>query len=110
MTPHVFLGFVLILVGCCCCTVSRGELLDCCLSASSKELERKRPLVDYRHQVAGFGCSIDAVVFVCRSGVELCMAPDAHKVRQAMRRVDRLKRFCRDNDYEAKRCLGVKRK
>ncbi|XP_077417246.1 uncharacterized protein LOC144048784 [Vanacampus margaritifer] len=108
MTPHVFLGLVVILVG--CCTVSHGETLPtCCLSASGKEMPRRAPLVDYHRQVAGCGCRIDAIVFVCRGGVNLCMATDAPRVRQAMRRVDRLKKFCQKKDYKDKRCLGVGR-
>ncbi|XP_068506266.1 C-C motif chemokine 19-like [Syngnathus scovelli] len=109
MNPHDFLSFflVLILVS-CCCTVSHGQMpSDCCLEAHGEAIPKKLPLVDYRHQIAGSGCRISAIVFVCRSGAKLCYATNAPNVQKAMKRVDRLKNFCRNTNYEDQHCLGV---
>ncbi|KAM9821488.1 uncharacterized protein ACBT44_007060 [Syngnathus typhle] len=109
MNPHNFLGFFLVLILVfCCCTVSHGQMpSDCCLEAHGVAIPEKLPLVDYRLQIAGSGCRISAIVFVCRKGTKLCFATNAPNVRNAMRKVDRLKKFCRNKNYKVPACLGV---
>uniref|UniRef100_A0A3Q2XRQ4 Chemokine interleukin-8-like domain-containing protein n=1 Tax=Hippocampus comes TaxID=109280 RepID=A0A3Q2XRQ4_HIPCM len=91
----------------CVCVFACQILINCCLSVSGEKMPIRAPLVDYDRQVAGSGCSIDAIVFLCRGGAKLCMATDAPGVRRAMRRVDRLKKVCRNKNYRgARRCVG----
>nr|XP_057926041.1 C-C motif chemokine 19a.1 [Doryrhamphus excisus] len=91
-----------------CCTVCVCQLpVSCCLSASSSCLPR-RAVVDYRLQVAGQGCHIDAVILVSKRGLKLCVAGDAPKLEEVMKHVDGLRETCGRNDYKGKRCVGVK--
>lgn len=47
--------------------------------------------------------------FVCRGGVKLCIATDAPGVRRAMRRVDRLKKICRNKNFGGARLKLMRR-
>ncbi|KAA8578809.1 hypothetical protein FQN60_017925 [Etheostoma spectabile] len=77
-----------------CCTVTLAQIpMDCCLSVSHKTIDKSR-VADYRRQISGRGCSIDAMIFVTRRGMKLCVSADKPWIQEVVK--------------HGKRCLGVK--
>ncbi|KAM6945239.1 C-C motif chemokine 19-like [Lycodopsis pacificus] len=93
----------------CCCTVTLAEItVDCCLSVKNKPLP-KHVVVDYRRQISGHGCAIDAMVLLTIGDRKLCVPADAPWVQAVVKHVDALGKFCKKHDYKRKRCDKVKR-
>ncbi|XP_032362773.1 C-C motif chemokine 19a.1 [Etheostoma spectabile] len=91
-----------------CCTVTLAQIpMDCCLSVSHKTIDKSR-VADYRRQISGRGCSIDAMIFVTRRGMKLCVSADKPWIQEVVKHVDTLKNICKKHHYKGKRCLGVK--
>ncbi|XP_012720763.1 C-C motif chemokine 18 [Fundulus heteroclitus] len=91
----------------CCSTATLSQIaIDCCLSVSNKEID-KRLIVDYSEQPRG--CSIGATILVTRLGKQLC-APtkDEQWVQNTIKHVDHLKQKCKKGNYKGRRCFGVK--
>uniref|UniRef100_A0A3B4V7L4 C-C motif chemokine 19-like n=1 Tax=Seriola dumerili TaxID=41447 RepID=A0A3B4V7L4_SERDU len=90
--------FFCILFITCCCTVTLAQIpLDCCLSVKNKKVD-KQIIVDYRQQLRGMGCSIDATVMTTRRGKKLCVFPNAPWVPEVLKHVDHLKKICKENN------------
>ncbi|KAL3062407.1 hypothetical protein OYC64_002255 [Pagothenia borchgrevinki] len=103
------LFFCILFITCCCCTVTFAQIpMDCCLSVNHKPIER-RIVVDYRLQISGQGCSIDAMILVARGGRKLCVPTDEPWVQRVVKHVEALKKFCKKQQYKKKVCTGVKR-
>nr|AER13144.1 CC chemokine [Rachycentron canadum] len=99
--------FFCILFITCCFSVTSAELMsDCCLSVKNQSVS-KHVIGDYKHQVSGEGCSIDAMVLVGRRGRTLCVPADAPWVKEVLDHVNYLRKVCKKNP-KAKRCGGVK--
>ncbi|CAK6970026.1 monocyte chemotactic protein 1B-like [Scomber scombrus] len=90
--------------------------LTCCIATlaqipvdrnfkKKKEME-KHVVVDYRRQVKGQSCSVGSAFFVTRHGKTLCSA--ANLLNGVMKRVDDVKKLCKQNNYMHKLCFGVK--
>ncbi|KAK9522113.1 hypothetical protein VZT92_018600 [Zoarces viviparus] len=93
----------------CCCTVTLAQIpVDCCLSVRNKPIP-KHVVVDYRRQISGHGCSIDAIVLLTRGGKKLCVPADAPWVQPVVTHVDALGQFCKKHKYKPERCGKVKR-
>ncbi|CAN9512909.1 unnamed protein product [Ophioblennius macclurei] len=106
METKIFLSILLIT---CYCMVARGQMSDCCLSTSNKEIPRGR-VVDYSHQIRGMGCSIDATILVTRNGRKLCVPLKGDWLLLVKNYVDNLKAYCKKVNYKAKRCPVVNSK
>ncbi|XP_034397715.1 C-C motif chemokine 19-like [Cyclopterus lumpus] len=98
--------FFCILFITCCCTVAQVPT-DCCLSVRNKPV-RRIMVVDYRRQIGGHGCSIDATILLTRRGKKLCVPADQPWVTAVARHVDALKERCRKRQHKSNRCNGVK--
>ncbi|XP_070690257.1 C-C motif chemokine 19-like [Pempheris klunzingeri] len=106
MAPQLF--FCLLFLT-CCCTVTLAQMpFDCCLSVKNKEVN-KHAIVDYYSQVSGQGCSVDAMILVTRSSRNLCVPPEESWVRAVVAHVNRLREWCKKNNYKGNRCKDVKR-
>lgn len=68
----------------------------------------KAAIVDYSVQLRGQGCSIDAMLLLTRNHRSLCVPPAEPWVKNIVRHVDHLKKFCRKHGYKHRRCFGVK--
>ncbi|XP_023270125.1 C-C motif chemokine 8-like [Seriola lalandi dorsalis] len=98
--------FFCILFITCCCTVTLAQIpLDCCLTVKNKVVDKKA-IVDYRQQVRGMGCAIDATVLIGRRGKTLCVPPHEPWVKDVVKHVDHLKKVCKKNN-KTNRCNGV---
>ncbi|KAM4616655.1 monocyte chemotactic protein 1B-like [Polymixia lowei] len=92
----------------CCYTVIEGEIArDCCLTVRDTKIPKHR-VKDYQHQTAGQGCSINAMVFTTRRGINLCAPDNKQWVKDLMTHVDKLKIACREAKYKGSRCVGLK--
>ncbi|XP_069025441.1 C-C motif chemokine 2-like [Embiotoca jacksoni] len=101
--------FLCLLFITCCCTVTLAQMpVDCCLSVKNKLIDRAA-VVDYRQQVSGQGCSLDATILVTRLGKKLCVPPHELWLEGVRSHVDHLKKICKKLNYKVKRCSGVKR-
>ncbi|KAF3851481.1 hypothetical protein F7725_013253 [Dissostichus mawsoni] len=90
------LFFCILFITCCCCsTDTHGLLLEC----QSQSIDR-RIAVDYRRQISGHGCSIDAMILVARAGRKLCVPADEPWVQRVVKHVEDLKRFCKKQQYK----------
>ncbi|XP_031161785.1 C-C motif chemokine 19a.1 [Sander lucioperca] len=102
------LFFCILFITCCCCTVTLAQIpMDCCLSVSDRPFEKAR-VVDYRRQISGHGCSIDAMIFVTRRSKKLCVPADKQWIQEVVKHVDTLKKICKKHHYKGKLCTGVK--
>ncbi|XP_026096446.1 C-C motif chemokine 19-like [Carassius auratus] len=83
---------------------------DCCLSVSHKPIP-KRVLLTHRKQFKVDGCSLDAVVFVTRKGLNLCAPPAAeeHWVKEAIKFLDTRLKKCKEEKFHDKRCDALKK-
>nr|XP_020450731.1 C-C motif chemokine 19-like [Monopterus albus] len=100
--------FFCILFITCCCTVTLAQIpMDCCLTVKNKEVA-KALVADYRQQISGQGCAIDATILVTRNGRTLCVPADELWVQKLTIHVEKLKKLCKRNGYKGKRCNGVK--
>ncbi|XP_059192474.1 C-C motif chemokine 19-like [Centropristis striata] len=92
-----------------CISLALAEVpSDCCLMVKNKQIHRSR-VADYRQQVGGQGCSIDAMILVTRGGKKLCAPADVSWVHEVVKHVKQLKKDCRENNYQGKRCSGLNR-
>ncbi|XP_042371722.1 C-C motif chemokine 21-like [Plectropomus leopardus] len=82
--------------------------MDCCLSVANKTIDKPK-VADYRRQISGQGCSIDAMIFVTRFDRKLCAPADELWVEELVKHVDSLKKYCKKHHYMGKRCFKVKR-
>uniref|UniRef100_A0A3Q3MMQ8 C-C motif chemokine 19-like n=1 Tax=Mastacembelus armatus TaxID=205130 RepID=A0A3Q3MMQ8_9TELE len=121
------LFFCILFITCCCtgCTSAfhlrdRWDRLqkavtlaqvpsDCCLSVKDKRIDTGL-FADYRHQIGGQGCAIDATILVTRRGRKLCAPANEPWVHKVMTHVDRLKSDCQKNNYMGRRCNGIAKK
>ncbi|XP_026176467.1 C-C motif chemokine 19-like [Mastacembelus armatus] len=102
--------FFCILFITCCCTVTLAQVpSDCCLSVKDKRIDTGL-FADYRHQIGGQGCAIDATILVTRRGRKLCAPANEPWVHKVMTHVDRLKSDCQKNNYMGRRCNGIAKK
>ncbi|XP_044187962.1 eotaxin-like [Thunnus albacares] len=101
------LFFCILLVTCYCAVTLAEVAVDCCYEVSDKEVE-KRAVADYRRQVGGQGCPIDAVILLTRHERKLCVSPNQPWIKGMMKHVDHLKKFCKQKNYKGIRCFGVK--
>ncbi|XP_029916409.1 C-C motif chemokine 19-like [Myripristis murdjan] len=102
--------FCVLVIACCCYTVTEGQMVvDCCLRTSETAID-KRLVRDYKRQVLGQGCSIEAVIFETRKGIHLCAPTNRQWVDELMKHVDDLKVFCQKRKNKGNRCKGLKPK
>ncbi|CAI5649231.1 C-C motif chemokine 19 [Oreochromis niloticus] len=100
--------FLSILFIACYCTVTLAQVpADCCLEVAKKPIE-KGLVANYRLQVQGQGCAIDATIFLSRRGRTMCAPVNEKWVENLKRHVDQLKKDCKKQNYKPKRCTGVK--
>ncbi|XP_062273446.1 C-C motif chemokine 20-like [Scomber scombrus] len=99
--------FCVLFLTCCIATLAHMPM-DCCMSTSRPTIV-KQSVVDYRRQVKGQGCPIDAMIFLTRHGKKLCSVTDLPGLSEVMTHVDNLKKRCKDGTYKTKRCFGVNR-
>ncbi|XP_068576948.1 monocyte chemotactic protein 1B-like [Cebidichthys violaceus] len=93
----------------CCCTVTLAQIpMDCCLSVVNKTVHKQR-IIDYRQQIRGQGCSIDAMILLTRGGKTLCVTAGEPWIQDVVRHVDALGKYCKKHNYKPKRCDKVKR-
>ncbi|XP_010778765.1 C-C motif chemokine 19-like [Notothenia coriiceps] len=103
------LFFCILFITCCCCTVTFAQIpMDCCLSVNPKAIDN-RIVVDYRQQISGHGCSINAMILVTRAGRKLCVPVDEPWVQRVVKHVKVLRKFCKKQQYKRTVCTGVKR-
>ncbi|XP_051279137.1 eotaxin-like [Dicentrarchus labrax] len=99
--------FFCILFITCYCTVTLAQIpMDCCLLVSGKQIEKKL-IVDYRLQISGRGCSVDAMILVTRRDRKLCVPSGEQWVQEVVNHVDSLRTHCRKNK-KAKGCHKVR--
>uniref|UniRef100_A0A3Q4HKD6 C-C motif chemokine 19-like n=1 Tax=Neolamprologus brichardi TaxID=32507 RepID=A0A3Q4HKD6_NEOBR len=72
--------------------------VDCCLSVATRPIE-KRLVANYRHQVQGQGCAIDATIFLSRGGRTMCAPVNEKWVEDLKRHVDQLRTYCKKQNY-----------
>ncbi|KAL3975292.1 placenta growth factor [Sarotherodon galilaeus] len=100
--------FLSILFIACYCTVTLAQVpVDCCLSVATKPIG-KHLVANYRLQVQGQGCAIDATIFLSRGGRTMCAPVNEKWVENLKRHVDQLRKVCKKQNYEGNRCNGVK--
>ncbi|CAG07792.1 unnamed protein product [Tetraodon nigroviridis] len=97
---------------CCYMTVTQAEVpADCCLSVTNAEVI-KHAIVDYRRQVAGQGCTLNATILVTRRQKQLCAPASERWVEDVVAHVKQLRKCCNKakcrQANKKKRCLGVK--
>ncbi|XP_068167331.1 C-C motif chemokine 19-like [Antennarius striatus] len=101
--------FICILFITCCCAMTlaqEGLPADCCLTVRNKPIP-KGLLIDYRQQIQGQGCRMNATVLVTRRNFKLCVPADQPWVHNVMRHVDWLKKHCKEKNYKGKLCQRV---
>ncbi|XP_076023536.1 uncharacterized protein LOC143013750 [Genypterus blacodes] len=93
---------------CCCCSDVMGQIpMDCCLDVKNVTIPKKI-VKDYHHQIGGQGCSINAVIFVTRRDISLCVPANEAWVNKMIQHVDDLKIRCKAKNYKARFCRGLK--
>ncbi|XP_071339920.1 C-C motif chemokine 19-like [Trachinotus anak] len=99
--------FFCILFITCWCTGTLAEMpMDCCLRVKNKMVD-KHIVADYRQQVSGQGCSIDAMVLMGKGGRTLCVPANEPWVKKVVNYVNHLRKVCKTNK-KMKPCVGVK--
>uniref|UniRef100_A0A1A7WIH1 Chemokine CCL-C5a n=1 Tax=Iconisemion striatum TaxID=60296 RepID=A0A1A7WIH1_9TELE len=89
-----------------CCSMSLTQMpIDCCLSTKNKTINKKL-VADYQDQAKG--CSVPAMILVTRRGKKLCIPPNELWLQDVMKHVNHLKKFCKEKNFQHRRCLGVK--
>ncbi|KAM9360344.1 C-C motif chemokine 19-like [Symphorus nematophorus] len=100
--------FFCILFVTCCCMVTLAEIpMDCCLMVKNKTIPHVA-VVDHFRQIAGQGCSVDAMILVSRQDIKLCVPADEPWVQEVVKHVDGRKRHCKRAKYQGRRCIGMK--
>ncbi|XP_041642635.1 C-C motif chemokine 19a.1 [Cheilinus undulatus] len=103
------LFFCILFISFCCCTLTLAEVpVDCCLSVVEDRQVHKSTVADFRKQISGHGCSIDATILVTRRGRELCVPPNETWVQEVEDHVINLKKYCKKHNYKRNRCFGVR--
>ncbi|KAI1900448.1 hypothetical protein AGOR_G00050040 [Albula goreensis] len=91
-----------------CSSPSQGELaLDCCLKVSKHPIP-KRIVNDYKVQVKGQGCDIEAIVFITKKDKRLCAPHGSVWVQELISAVIERKKWCKKNNFKHKGCRGIK--
>ncbi|KAF3695336.1 C-C motif chemokine 19 Epstein-Barr virus-induced molecule 1 ligand chemokine [Channa argus] len=91
------------------CTVSFAQkLIDCCLTVMDKPVA-KGLIVDYREQISGMGCAIDATILVTRRNRQLCAPAKGQWVVRLKNHVVQQKKECKKRAYTGQNCVGVPR-
>ncbi|XP_045890053.1 uncharacterized protein LOC123959811 [Micropterus dolomieu] len=100
--------FFCILFITCCCTVTWAQIpMDCCLSVKPTNPMDKKAFADYRQQIKGQGCPVNAMILVTRNGKKLCVPDNEPWIQEVVKHVDTLKKYCKKQNYKGKRCAGV---
>ncbi|XP_041042463.1 C-C motif chemokine 19-like [Carcharodon carcharias] len=79
-----------------------NALEDCCLSTSDAEVPVKI-VKDYKMQLPGNGCKIEAVVFLTKQRKHLCSPPEAKWVKDLIRKINRKKKSSKKRQQKAQK-------